>query len=144
MFSSDGGSNGRRQPAALRSIAGARRRYSAARAAPSDAARVERNAILAELPPESDDPVARLARAAIFEKHKLNPDAVQEYRKLAQLWPDAASIQSRLFDLENERPPDEKAEGKTHALLIGVSKYRSDQVPPLQYAHQDALVFENF
>ena len=104
----------------------------------------ERNAILAELPPESDDPAVRVARAAIFEKYKLNPDAVQEYKKLAQLWPDAAWIQSRLFDLENERPADTKAEGKTYALLIGVSKYRSDQVPPLQFAHQDALVLEKF
>jgi tetratricopeptide (TPR) repeat protein len=104
----------------------------------------ERNAILAELPPESDDPLVRLARAAIFEKHNLKPDAAQEYRKLAQLWPDAAWIQGRLFELENERPADDKAAGKTYALLIGVSKYRSDHVPPLQYAHRDALVFEQF
>ena len=79
-----------------------------------------------------------------FSQNKFNPDAVQEYKKLAQLWPDAAWIQSRLFDLENERPADAKAEGKTYALLIGVSKYRSDQVPPLQFAHQDALVLEKF
>lgn len=104
----------------------------------------ERKAILAELPPESDDPVVRLARATVFEKYKLNPDAAQEYKKLAELWPDAAWVQSRLFDLENEPPDQGKSEGKTYALLIGISKYRSDQVPPLRFADQDARVFEQF
>ncbi|MCW5978047.1 MAG: tetratricopeptide repeat protein [Bryobacteraceae bacterium] len=104
----------------------------------------QQKAILAELPPESDDPVVRIARAAVFEKHDLRPDAAQEYRKLAQLWPDAAWVHSRLFELENERPAAANTEGKTYALLVGVSKYRSEQVPPLRFAHQDAEVFEQF
>ncbi|HSB14104.1 MAG TPA: tetratricopeptide repeat protein, partial [Bryobacteraceae bacterium] len=74
----------------------------------------------------------------------LKPEAAEEYRKLAKVWPDAAWISSRLFDLENERLAERPAQGKTYALLIGISSYRSEQVPQLRFAHRDARVFAQY
>ena len=98
-----------------------------------------------DLPPAAD-PAGRLARAVTLEQRNLKALAAGEYRKLAQEWPDAAWLRSRLFVLEEEPlvPADRKGAGKTYALLIGVSRYRSEQVRPLQFAHKDALTFYEY
>lgn len=35
-------------------------------------------------------------------------------------------------------------EGTTRAVIIGISDYKNDKIPDLQYAHLDALAFKNF
>lgn len=101
-----------------------------------------------DLPPVTADPAGRLARAAELEKRNLKAAAAAEYRQLAGQWPDAVWLRSRLFVLEEEPAAPAQAApgagGKVLALLIGVSKYQSELIRPLQFAHQDALIFEQY
>jgi tetratricopeptide (TPR) repeat protein len=99
----------------------------------------------ADLPPAAD-PASRLARAVALEQRNLKALAAAEYRKLAEEWPDAVWLKSRLFVLEEEpvSPAAPPGTGKIYALLIGVSKYQSELVRPLQFAHKDALTFEQY
>jgi tetratricopeptide (TPR) repeat protein len=117
----------------------------------------QRTALIAELRPidqalaaNGRDPVARIARAAVFEKYSLRADAAIEYRRILQEWPDAVWALGKLFALE-DRPAPQKlepaapaAEGQTYALLVGVSNYRSERITPLVYAARDASLFEDF
>lgn len=110
-----------------------------------------RTALLAELPAAADDPATRLARAGIFEKYQLNADAAEEYQALSERWPDAAWLRSRLFVLEDEqtvKPAGTAAgaagSGRTYALLIGISRYQSEQIRALRYANEDAIVFRDY
>jgi len=43
-------------------------------------------------------------------------------------------------------PADEKAtpHGKTYALIIGISKYKNEGIPQLQFADKDAIAFKNY
>lgn len=116
-------------------------------------AEAQRTALLAELgsldkasAADPKEPAIQLARAGLFEKYNLKPDAAAEYRKLAEKWPDAVWIESRLFVLEEEPPPaaEPGAAGKLYALLIGISRYQSPQIRPLHFAHQDANVFYQY
>ena len=38
----------------------------------------------------------------------------------------------------------EKPEGKTYALIVGISKYKNAAIPQLQYADRDAEAFRNY
>jgi tetratricopeptide (TPR) repeat protein len=97
-----------------------------------------------DLPPATDA-ASRLARAVALEQRNLKTLAALEYRRLAQEWPDAVWLKSRLFVLEEEPPaPAAPGPGRTYALLIGISKYQSGLVNPLRFAHQDALTFYEY
>ncbi len=100
-----------------------------------------------DLPPATDPP-SRLARAVALEQRNLKSLAAEEYRRLSTDWPDAVWLRSRLFVLEEEpvapAPAAPGAGGKTYALLIGVSKYQSEVIRPLQFADQDATTFEQY
>ena len=37
-----------------------------------------------------------------------------------------------------------KPEGKTYALIVGISKYKNPAIPQLQYADRDAVAFRNY
>jgi tetratricopeptide (TPR) repeat protein len=94
------------------------------------------------------DLAAHVARAAILEKHDLLDDAMDEYRAILAIWPDAVWIASRLFqDGERSRgvnvAPDRlsRPKGKTYALVVGISTYQNARVPQLRYAHADAELF---
>ena len=120
----------------------------------------QRNALLPQLQrvdqaiaADLGNQAARVARAALFEQYKLSTDALQEYRLIAETWPEAAWVKSRLFvhdkqqateslDQAREQETALSGEGKTYALLIGISLYQSPQIPPLQFAHEDAQLFE--
>ncbi len=39
---------------------------------------------------------------------------------------------------------EKKAEGKTYALIVGISKYKDTSIPALEYADKDAEVFYNY
>ena len=113
-----------------------------------------RSALVGELAPidralaaNESDPVARIGRAALLEKYNLRIDASIEYRKVLQAWPQAVWILSRLFELEDQPPPQKSeppTKGRTLALLVGISKYKSQRITPLLYAARDALLFEEF
>src|SRR5580698_3206782 len=45
------------------------------------------------------DPSALVTEATIFEGHKLLANALDEYNKLRQIWPDAVWVKSEIFDL---------------------------------------------
>ena len=110
----------------------------------------DRQRATAELAPigSAADPAALVAKAAIFERYNLRYDALETYRKLAALWPDAVWVRSKIFDLEEavalaEATAAASSEGgRTLALLVGVSHYqRLGQDQWLQYAHKDAELF---
>ena len=119
----------------------------------------ERNALRQALEPvekvlarNPNDQAARVARAALFDQYNLSTDALQEYRYIAEKWPDAAWVKSRLFIHgqqqaaesldESQRETALEGEGQTYALLVGISSYQDPQVPSLQFAHEDAILFE--
>ncbi len=98
---------------------------------------------------EADNPAHVVARAAVYEKYDLRPDALREYKAAAAKWKDAVWIKGRVFELEEAIAADASkkaaaapSKGKTLALLIGISKYQ--KLPDsqwLQYAHADAETF---
>ncbi|MGH9720887.1 MAG: hypothetical protein ACRD8O_11795, partial [Bryobacteraceae bacterium] len=99
---------------------------------------------------DPNDAASVVARAALFEKHNLKPNALADYRKLAGVWKDAVWVRSKIFELlEAIHEASAKAAaiaptgGQTYALMVGVSKYqRLPQEQWLQYAHADAEQFE--
>jgi tetratricopeptide (TPR) repeat protein len=112
--------------------------------------------VLAELAPVerdiSADPqnVSNLIdEATVFEKHKLEANALADYRKVAQQWKDAVWVRGRIFELEESLAAQAALaaaaiapDAKTYALLIGISEYQKlPQDLWLQYAHADAATF---
>jgi tetratricopeptide (TPR) repeat protein len=103
----------------------------------------------AALAANANDPVALLATAVVFEKYKLNANALHAYYKLLAQWPEAVWIQEKKFELENALALQDAAKaaegpgGQTFALLIGISKYRKPEIS-LQFAHADANLFAKF
>jgi tetratricopeptide (TPR) repeat protein len=102
---------------------------------------------------EGEAMAARVARAVVFEKHGLAADAANEYSSILQAWPNAAWARSRLFvheetvaksALQEQRSRETalRGEGKTYALLIGISTYQDPRIQDLQFAHEDATLFE--
>ncbi len=93
-----------------------------------------------------EDPGALVASAALFEQQNLPANALEVYRKLSTLWPDAVWVKSKMFELEQAAAAQAAAAaaagpgGSTYALLIGVSKYK-DMSIDLQYPHADASTF---
>ena len=119
----------------------------------------ERNALRQALEPvekvlarNPNDQAARVARAALFDQYNLSTDALQEYRYIAEKWPDAAWVKSRLFIHDQQQAAESldelqretalEGKGQTYALLVGISSYQDPQVPSLQFAHEDAILFE--
>src|SRR5258708_2204602 len=109
--------------------------------------------VLAELAPldvalaaNSKDQAALVAEAAVFESHKLVPNALEVYYKLREQWPDAIWVKGKIFELEEALALQAAATtaagpgGKTYALLVGISKYAKPELN-LQFAHADATTF---
>jgi tetratricopeptide (TPR) repeat protein len=98
----------------------------------------------------SDRQAAALARAAIFEKYNLRPNALAEYRNIAAEWADAVWVKGKIFETEESIAAEQakaaaaSAEGaQIFAVLIGVSKYQKlPQELWLQFADADATVFD--
>jgi len=98
----------------------------------------------AALDKDPKDPGALIASAIIFENHKIYANALERYEKLQQLWPDAAWVKSKIFDLRTElaeqragQNVEANAPGKIFALLVGVSKYLNTDIN-LKFADADA------
>jgi tetratricopeptide (TPR) repeat protein len=103
-------------------------------------------AVLAELAAiDPNDPSAQVATAAVFEKNKLIPNALEIYYKLREQWPDAVWVKAKISELEQTLAEQAAVTaaapgGQTYALLIGVSKYKLPELS-LQFADADAAVF---
>jgi tetratricopeptide (TPR) repeat protein len=96
-----------------------------------------------------NDQAALVTEATIFENHKLTANALDEYYKLREQWPDAVWVKSKIFDLEQALADQAFAAtaaaqtgGQTYALLVGISKYAKPELS-LQFANADASVFGN-
>jgi len=102
------------------------------------------NKLSAAGPADSADPVIHLARASAFTEFGFPLDAGEEMRRVTEAWPEAAWARSRLFVLEEEAArstpaPPRPEQGQTYALVIGISSFQDARIPPLQFAHQDAI-----
>jgi tetratricopeptide (TPR) repeat protein len=92
---------------------------------------------------------ALVQEAAIFDREKLEANALAAYSKVAEQWKDAVWVRGRIFEL-NESLANQAAlkaaaispDARTFALMIGISKYQ--KLPKelwLQYADADAATF---
>ena len=101
---------------------------------------------------DSNNLSAHVARAALLDRYNLSSDAKQQYALILDKWPDAVWAKSRLFvhdekeakEALQQSPPDSEttAEGKSFALLVGISDYQNQNIMPLRFAHQDAILFQ--
>ncbi|MBI3696688.1 MAG: tetratricopeptide repeat protein [Acidobacteria bacterium] len=91
------------------------------------------------------DQAARLARAAVLSQYGLAGDALEEYKKASAAWGDAEWTRQLIHEqvvAQDKAAPGPAGEGKTYALLIGISKYqRLTEEQQLRYAHADAELF---
>jgi len=87
--------------------------------------------------------------ATIFDQNKLEANALDAYKKVVAIWPDATWAKGRIFELQ-EALANEAAikaaqispEAKTYGLIVGISKYQKvaqDMWP--QFADADAKTF---
>src|SRR5271165_3106303 len=100
----------------------------------------------AALAADPKDQAALIAEATVFENHKLIANALEQYYKLREQWPDAVWIKAKIFELEESLAAQTSAVvasgpgGQTYALLVGISKYAKPELS-LQFADADADVF---
>ncbi len=101
----------------------------------------------------ANDPLPHVSRAEVLGKYGLAADAAAEYQKVSTLWPDAVWLKARLFTLEEEAEKSAGASpqtkqpaepGKTFALLVGISKFQSEAIRPLNFAHEDAVLMSEY
>ena len=119
----------------------------------------QRSALQSELAPVEDalaedanNLSAHVARAALLGRYNLSSDAKRQYALILDKWPDAVWAKSRLFvhdeqeakEALQQSPPDSEtpAEGKSFALLVGISDYQNPHIIPLRFAHEDAILFQ--
>ena len=101
---------------------------------------------------DSNNLSAHVARAALLGQYNLSSDAKRQYALILDKWPDAVWAKSRLFvhdeqeakEALQQSPPDPKTptEGRSFALLVGISDYQNPHIIPLRFAHEDAILFQ--
>ena len=99
-----------------------------------------------------NDTEALIEEAALFERNKLEPNALANYRKASTQWPDAVWIRGRLFELQESiataaaiKASAIAPDAKTYAMVVGISKY--EKLPQdlwLQYPGSDATAFGKY
>jgi Tfp pilus assembly protein PilF len=117
-------------------------------ALPADV-RNELAAFEAALKTDPSDASAWLEEAAVYDRHKLEPNALFAYRKVADLWKDAAWVRGRIFELEESlanaaalKAAEITPDAKVYAMLVGISKYQKlPQDEWLQFPDADAKAF---
>ena len=92
------------------------------------------------------DAVALIQEAAIFDREKMDGNALAAYRKAAPEWAEASWIRGKIFEIEESlaakaaaKAGAVSADAQVFALLIGISEYQ--KLPKdlwLQYADADA------
>jgi tetratricopeptide (TPR) repeat protein len=102
-----------------------------------------------QLRADPNDTTALVNEAAVYDRNKLEANALAAYRKVAGQWKDAVWVRGRIFELEESlatqaalKAAEIAPDAKTFALLIGISKYQKlPQDLWLQYADADAKTF---
>jgi hypothetical protein len=96
-----------------------------------------------------NDTQSIVEEAAVFDRNRLEANALEAYQKAAVAWPDAVWIKGRIFELQEDLATQAaikaaaiSPDAKTYAMLVGVSKYQ--KLPKelwLQYPGADATAF---
>jgi tetratricopeptide (TPR) repeat protein len=99
-----------------------------------------------------NDTESLIQEAGVFDRNKLEANAVAAYRKASAQWPDAVWIRGRIFELEESLATQAaiKAsaiapDAKTYAMVVGISKYQ--KLPAdlyLQFPGADATAFGKY
>jgi Tfp pilus assembly protein PilF len=78
-----------------------------------------------------NDTESLIQEAAIYDRAKLDANALASYRKAAAQWPDAVWIRGRMFELEESLATEAaikaaaiSPDAKTYAMVVGISKYQ--------------------
>ena len=90
--------------------------------------------------------------AAIFDRAKLQPNALASYRKVATQWPDAVWVRGRIFELEEALATEAaikasaiSPDARTFAMVVGISQYQKlPQDLWLQFPEADANSFGQY
>ncbi|HXJ42838.1 MAG TPA: caspase family protein, partial [Bryobacteraceae bacterium] len=106
----------------------------------------------AALKADPNDASALVEEATIFERNKLESNALVAYRKVTVIWPDATWVRGRIFELEEGLATQAaiKAaaiapDAKTFAMIVGIGKYQKlPQDLWLQFPGADAKAFGDF
>ena len=86
-----------------------------------------------------------IRRAMALDKVGDGSAAAEEYRRIASDYPDAAWTRGLIVRHLTETPVPAYSQGKTFALLIGISEYPQESpLGSLQFAHADAESFADF
>ena len=106
----------------------------------------------AALKANPNDAQALVEEAAVFDRSKLEANALAAYRKAYQQWPDAVWMRGRMFELEESlatqaaiRAAAIAPDARTFAMVVGISKYQ--KLPKelwLQYPGTDAAAFGQY
>ncbi|MEO8659588.1 MAG: tetratricopeptide repeat protein [Bryobacteraceae bacterium] len=105
-----------------------------------------------------DSPRLRLAFAVALQDAGLKRDAADQYALVVEAWKDQPALHQLIRDLLIEdrvssraivHPPDpaeatSTPQGKTYALVVGISAYEQPQVPNLDFAAEDAKAFDHY
>ena len=103
----------------------------------------------AALKADPTDASAWLEEAAAYDRHKMEPNALFAYRKVADIWKDATWVRGRIFELEESlanqaalKAAEIAPDAKVYAMLVGISKYEKlPQDEWLQFSDADAKSF---
>ena len=120
----------------------------------------QQRSLLTELDPidralaaHPEDPAALVAKAAVLQKYNQSAEAADQFRKVSETLPDAVWTRQLVYvaakssprrDTEPAPPKPDLVQGKTYALLVGISNYQKllkEQL--LQFADQDAITFHD-
>ena len=99
-----------------------------------------------------NDAQALVAEAAVFDRNKLDANALAAYKKALAQWPDALWMRGRMFELEESLATQAaikaaaiSPDAKTYAMVVGISKYQ--KLPKelwLQFPGSDATAFGQY
>lgn len=101
---------------------------------------------------DPNDAQALVEEASVFERAKLGPNALAQYRKAIAIWPDAVWVRGRVFELEENLATEAaikaaaiSPDAKTFAMIVGIGKYQKlPQELWLQFPGADAKAFGDF
>jgi tetratricopeptide (TPR) repeat protein len=106
----------------------------------------------AALKADPNDTQSLIQEGAIYDRRKLESNALAVYRKASTQWPEAVWMRGRIFELEESLATQAaikaaaiSPDAKTYAMIVGISKYQ--KLPKelwLQYPEADAKAFGQY
>ncbi len=117
-----------------------------------DAVKAQLAPLEAALKADPNDAQAWVEEATVFERAKLESNALLAYRKASVIWADAVWIRGRIFELEEHLATEAaikaaaiSPDAKTFAMIVGIGKYQKlPQDLWLQFPGADAKSFGDF